>query len=70
MRALAVHPIIAAMTYPDRRSSKVVVVEDLRQVADARGAGSVRRYRLARLRLEGRSMDPEARFEHLKRIYD
>jgi hypothetical protein len=42
----------------------------MREVADARHLGSVRRYRLARLRLAGRSSDPEARFEHLKRIYD
>jgi hypothetical protein len=57
------------MTKPDR-SSKVVLVEDRREVLDARGAGSVRRYRLARLRLNGRPSDPKARFEHLKRIYD
>jgi hypothetical protein len=57
------------MTKPDR-SSKVVLVEDRREISDARGVGSVRRYRLARLRLDGRSADPEARFEHLKRIYD
>jgi hypothetical protein len=52
------------------RSSKVILVADRREVSDARGGGAVRRYRLARLRLEGRSTDPEARFEHLKRIYD
>jgi len=52
------------------RSLKVVLVEDRREVADARDVGSVRRYRLARLRLAGRSSDPETRFEHLKRIYD
>jgi hypothetical protein len=57
------------MTQPDR-SSKVVLVEDRREISDARAAGTVRRYRLARLRLDGRSTDPEARFEHLKRIYD
>jgi hypothetical protein len=57
------------MTQPDR-SSKVILVEDRREISDARGAGSVRRYRLARLRLDGRSADPAARFEHLKRIYD
>jgi hypothetical protein len=57
------------MTKPDR-SSKVVLVEDRREISDERGVGSVRRYRLARLRLDGRSADPEARFEHLKRIYD
>lgn len=57
------------MTQPER-SSKVVLIEDQRAIADTRGTGSVRRYRLARLRLEGRPTDPEARFEHLKRIYD
>jgi hypothetical protein len=29
----------------------------------------VRRYRLARLRLEGRPVAPERRFEHVKRSY-
>ena len=57
------------MTKPDG-SSKVVLIEDRREIADARGVGSVRRYRLARLRVDGRSANPEARFEHLKRIYD
>jgi hypothetical protein len=57
------------MTQPDR-SSKVVLVADRREISDARGSGSVRRYRLARVRLDGRSSDPEARFEHLKRVYD
>jgi hypothetical protein len=57
------------MTQPDR-SSKVVLVEDRREISDVRGARAVRRYRLARLRLDGRSTEPDARFEHLKRIYD
>jgi hypothetical protein len=57
------------MTQPDR-SSKVVLVEDRREISDAHSVGAVRRYRLARLRLNGRSSHPEARFEHLKRIYD
>lgn len=69
MPALAAARIIGSMTQPDR-SSKVILVEDRREISDARGVGSVRRYRLARLRLDGRSTDPEARFEHLKRIYD
>jgi hypothetical protein len=30
----------------------------------------VRRYRLARLRFEGRSIELASRFEHLKRSYD
>jgi hypothetical protein len=31
---------------------------------------AVRRYRFARLRLEGRDVPHEARFSHLKRQYD
>ena len=38
--------------------------------AAARGDELVRRYRLARLRLEPREMRGEQRFEHLKRSYD
>jgi len=57
------------MTQPER-SAKVVLIEDRREIADARGVGSVRRYRLARLRFDDRPTNPEARFEHLKRIYD
>lgn len=57
------------MQQPER-SSKVVLIEHQRAIADSPGAGSVRRYRLARLRLEGRPTEPEARFEHLKRMYD
>jgi hypothetical protein len=30
----------------------------------------VRRYRLARLRFDGRSADPASRFAHLKRTFD
>ena len=35
-----------------------------------RGDDMVRRYRLARLRLEGRPVAPEQRFAHVKRSYD
>ena len=35
-----------------------------------RGDGIVRRYRLARLRLEGREVAREQRFDHVKRSYD
>ncbi|HWT24102.1 MAG TPA: hypothetical protein VN213_11405 [Solirubrobacteraceae bacterium] len=31
---------------------------------------AVRRYRMARLRLEGREVPHESRFSHLKRVYD
>lgn len=55
-----------SMTYP-ATTSRVVLVEDTRAVATP---GPLRRYRLARLRFEARSDDPDKRFEHLKRIYD
>jgi hypothetical protein len=35
-----------------------------------RGDASVRRYRLARLRLEGRDVSWSERFEHCRRSYD
>jgi hypothetical protein len=35
-----------------------------------RGAAAVRRYRLARLRLEDRDVRPAERFAHCKRSYD
>ena len=38
--------------------------------ADGRGDELVRRYRLARLRLEPREVRGEQRFEHLKRTHD
>jgi len=38
--------------------------------AAGRGDELVRRYRLARLRLEPRDVRGEQRFEHLKRTYD
>jgi hypothetical protein len=38
--------------------------------AAGRGDELVRRYRLARLRLEPRDVRGEQRFEHLKRAYD
>lgn len=53
-------------------SSKVLLVADRRGASAGVGSGAtlVRRYRLARLRLEGRPADPASRFEHLKRVYD
>lgn len=38
--------------------------------ARGRDGASVRRYRLARLRVEGQRRPDEPRFEHLKRTYD
>ena len=69
MRASAGLWIISAMTRPDR-SSKLVLVEDRRSTSTAEPDAGVRRYRLARLRLESRSAEHAWRFEHLKRVYD
>ena len=54
------------MTHP-ARTSRVVLLEDTREAAPR---PPVRRYRLARLRFDGPSADPEKRFAYLKRIYD
>lgn len=56
------------MTRPVR-SSKVLLVADRRDDAST-GSPAVRRYRLARLRLDERPAEPQSRFEHLKRIYE
>jgi hypothetical protein len=50
--------------------SRVLVVADRRPVSSEVGASPVRRYRIARLRFEGRASDSAARYEHLKRVYD
>jgi hypothetical protein len=50
-------------------SSKLILVED-RSAAAADRSAPVRRYRLARLQIEGRPTDSASRFDHLKRIYD
>lgn len=57
------------MTRPDR-SSKLVLVEDPRGASSEQADGGVRRYRLARVRLDSRSAEPSRRFQHIKRIYD
>jgi hypothetical protein len=51
-------------------SSKVLLVADRRVAPSGPGAAPVRRYRLARLRLEGRAPGEASRFDHLKRVYD
>ena len=51
-------------------SSKLLLVADPRPVTSDNGGVPVRRYRLARLRIEPRSDDPNERFEHLKRVFD
>jgi hypothetical protein len=52
------------------RSSKVLLVADRPTDPDGTAAAGVRRYRLARLRLDSRPTDAPARFEHLKRVYE
>jgi hypothetical protein len=54
------------MTYA-ARTSRVVLLEETRAVPNP---GPLRRFRLARLRFEGPSADPEKRFAYLKRVYD
>jgi hypothetical protein len=62
-------PIILAMTRPNT-ASKVLLVADRRPAPASRDSGPVRRYRIARLRLDPRPAGSEARFEYLKRVYD
>lgn len=50
--------------------SKVLLVPDQRFRAPRTATAPLRRYRIARLRLDGRSTEPEARFDHLKRAFD
>jgi hypothetical protein len=57
------------MTRPTT-SPKVLLVADGRPAALAPAGAPIRRYRLARLRFDGRSSDPATRFEHLKRTFD
>jgi hypothetical protein len=57
------------MTRP-ATSSRVLLIEDRRTGASAPAVGTVRRYRLARLRFDGPSAEPAGRFEYLKRVHD
>ncbi len=51
-------------------SSKPVLATDPRPSSRAPVPAPLRRYRISRLRIEGRLSDPTQRFEHLKRVYD
>ncbi len=51
-------------------ASKVLLVADRRTVPATRRDTPIRRYRLARLRLDSRPAGSESRFEYLKRVYD
>ena len=61
--------IILAMTRPPT-AAKVLLIADRRAAASSQEAAPVRRYRLARLRVDQRSSSPQTRFEYLKRVYD
>jgi hypothetical protein len=51
-------------------SSKLLLVADQRAGLGRPTATPIRRYRLARVRLDGRAAGSPARFEHLKRVFD
>jgi hypothetical protein len=51
-------------------SSKVLLIGDRHAEADTSAGTPVRRYRLARLRFDSRPAAWDARFEHLKRVYE
>ena len=51
-------------------TAKVLLVADRRAAAPEPGAAPLRRFRLARLRFDGREAASATRFEHLKRVYD
>jgi hypothetical protein len=69
MRHLGRQPIMLLMTRPTA-ASKLVLIADSRGGDAEPATATVRRYRLARLRFDGRPADPDARFEHLKRAFD
>lgn len=69
MWPLARGSIILAMTRP-APSSKVVLLEDRRGGAAPADGAQVRRYRLARLRLDGPTASGSSRFEYLKHSHD
>lgn len=70
MRALAARRIILPMTPRPHTVSKVVLITDSRDAAPGSADRSIRRFRLARLRFDGRELEPPARYDHLKRAFD
>jgi hypothetical protein len=69
MSGLAARPIMLSMTRQDA-SSRVLLIAQRPTAAPQPAPVPLRRYRLARLRFESRPAGPDARFEHLKRVYD
>ena len=71
MRAMTSTALPAGQLRPSHTTGDPPVASRLVLVpAAGRGDELVRRYRLARLRLEPRDVRGEQRFEHLKRTYD
>jgi hypothetical protein len=58
-----------AMTRP-ATSSRVVLVEDRRGAITSPTVVPLRRFRLARLRFDGPSAEPDGRYEYLKNTHD
>jgi hypothetical protein len=61
--------IMLPMTNPGT-SEKLLLVEDRRSAVAAADGMPVRRFRIARLRVDGRPRTDASRYEHLKRVYD
>lgn len=53
---------------PPRETSKILLIADQRAGSEPAAGAPVRRYRIARLRLAAPA--DEARYAHLKRVYD
>jgi hypothetical protein len=62
-------PIILHMTSPVATPTRRLVLVPA-EPRSGRSDGAVRRYRFARLRLEGRDVPPAERFAHCRRSYD
>jgi hypothetical protein len=62
-------PIMLPMTR-STPASKVLLIADRRPTTQGRQTVPIRRYRLARVRLDGRPAGGESRFDYLKRVYD
>jgi len=57
------------MTSPSAATRRLILLPAAPS-RSGRGDAMVRRYRIARLRLEGRDVSRAERFEHVKRSYD
>jgi hypothetical protein len=62
--------VVMTVTPAAAATRRLVLVPAAPEGQRGRGDAQVRRFRLARLRLEGRDVARDARFEHVKRSYD